>query len=304
MARILKYMDLTYKELSQLPRDKTLLFSVVGPLEVHGPHLPLGTDVMIALEAMKRVEERLAEEKPGLTIVELPPIVLGSDPLPLPGSIEISSKHLSGALYDMAASLAKQGFRALILFDNHGGPRHQLAIYKASRKAWKKHRFCLLDPFITLFKMMVKHHPRLMELTGLPPGRCGDDPDMHAGTNETSLVLASHPDKVRPIYRELKPSRIPPHRGSAKLILRIAGLLDRLGLKEAASDLAHLANTLAWVNTKPITPYLGSPAQATGEAGEKMLKAAVQLTLEAISQVLEGECPLDKPLLSFLSFLA
>ncbi len=304
MPGILRYQDLTHEELAQLPRDHTLLFAVLSPLEVHGPHLPTGTDVMVAREVMRRVEERLLQERPEVTVVELPTIALGSDPLPLPGSIEISPKHLSGVLYDTAASLARQGFRALILFDNHGGPRHQLAIYKASRRAWKKHGFCLLDPFITLFKMMVKHHPRLMELTGLPPGRCGDDPDMHAGTNETSLMLASHPDKVRPIYRELEPSRIPPHRGSAKLLLRIAGLLDKLGRREAASDLVHLANTLAWVNTKPITPYLGAPAQASKEAGEKMLEAATQLTLEMIGQVLEGVCPQDKPMLSFLSFLA
>ncbi len=304
MPGVYKYQELTHEELAQLPRDRTLVFAVLSPLEVHGPHLPLGTDVMIAQEVMRRVEERLLRERPEVTIVELPTIALGSDPLPLPGSIEISPKHLSGVLYDAAASLARQGFKALILFDNHGGPRHQLAVYKASRKAWKKHRFCLLDPFITLFKMMVKHHPRLMELTGLPPGRCGDDPDMHAGTNETSLMLASHPDKVRPVYRELKHSQIPPHRGSAKLLLRIADLLERLGRKEAASDLVHLANTLAWVNTKPITPYMGAPAGASKEAGETMLQAYVNITLEMVEKVLIGECPRDTPMLGFLAFLA
>lgn len=304
MARILRYEELAYTELAELPRDKTLLFMVLSPLEVHGPHLPLGTDVMIAEYIMRRVESELAESRPDIIVVEMPSIPLGSDPLPVLGSIEVKPGRLAGLLYDIASSLAQQGFRSLVVFDNHGGPRHQLAIYKASVKAWRKHGFCLLDPFIAVFKMMVKHHPRLMELTGLPPGRCGDDEDMHAGTNETSLMLVARPDSVRPIYRELEPSRIPPHRGSAKLVLRLSSLLQRLGLKGAAEDLRHLANTLSWVNTKPITPYLGAPAEATAGAGERMIQAITKLVLEAIDEILDGKCSIEKPMLSFLSFLA
>ena len=303
MTRILRYEELAYTELAELPRDKTLLFTVLSPLEVHGPHLPVGTDIMIAEYVMRRVEGELVEMRPDIIIVEMPPIPLGSDPLPLPGSIGVKPRHLAGLLYDIASSLALQGFRSLVVFDNHGGPRHQLAIYKASVKAWRRHGFCLLDPFIAVFKMMVKHHPRIMESTGLPPGKCGDDEDMHAGTNETSVMLVARPDSVRPVYRELEPSRIPPHRGSAKLVLRLSSLLRRLGFRETVEDLIHLANTLSWVNTKPITPYLGAPAEATAEAGEKMIQAITTLVLEAIDKMLDGECPIEKPMLGFLSFL-
>ena len=44
----------------------------VSPIEVHGPHLPLGTDVFVAEELRRRYAAALQEEFPDYTLVVLP----------------------------------------------------------------------------------------------------------------------------------------------------------------------------------------------------------------------------------------
>ncbi|MEM8997114.1 MAG: creatininase family protein, partial [Acidobacteriota bacterium] len=46
-----RLFDLTWKEAAEFDLDRTAAILPVGAVEAHGPHLPLGTDVVIA-EAM------------------------------------------------------------------------------------------------------------------------------------------------------------------------------------------------------------------------------------------------------------
>jgi creatinine amidohydrolase/Fe(II)-dependent formamide hydrolase-like protein len=252
----------------------------------------LGTDVFVAEAVRERVQAELAQSRPDLTLVNLPPLYCGSDALPVAGSISVQAGGLSSILYDFARSLSRQGFKYLLITDNHGGPRHQLGIDAAARKAWGKHRFCLIDPFIETYKRMVRHDPGLLSMTGLAPGACGDDADNHAGTNETSLLLAIFGDR-RKIegYRQLPPSLPVPLQKLPRLLARFGG------------DLAHLAGLLAWTSRKSYLPYMGAPAAATPEAGEAMLRAHVKISIYLLERALTGESGLPTPLLSFLSVL-
>jgi creatinine amidohydrolase len=51
--RTFHYEELTASQLAELDRENTLALMALSPLEVHGPHLPLGTDVMVATELQK-----------------------------------------------------------------------------------------------------------------------------------------------------------------------------------------------------------------------------------------------------------
>lgn len=294
---MLEYAKLTYPELQALDRGRTVFLWPVSPLEVHGPHLPVGTDVFVAEELLRRYAVALREKHPELELVALPPLYAGSDPLPFPGSVAIPPAVLEGHLLATARSLARQGFRYLIAADNHGGPRHQLAIESAARKAWKRWRFYLIDPFGAVFRYMVQHDPEFLADTGLGPGRCGDDPDAHAGTNETSLMLAAHPELVKAEYRTL-PASSPAARSSARAVLSaVARLLRACGAGQTADDLLHLGETLAWVGDPGKPPYLGSPALATAEAGEAMYRGQVWAMLKLVDRALQGEPVPIQPLL-------
>lgn len=62
--------EMTWQEVKQAVSDDYLLILTVGAIEQHGPHLPLSTDVIIALEIAKAMAKRLKA-------VVAPPIYYG-----------------------------------------------------------------------------------------------------------------------------------------------------------------------------------------------------------------------------------
>ncbi|MGE5578812.1 MAG: creatininase family protein [Bacillota bacterium] len=300
MAR--NYVEMTAPEIALLPREKTVFFMPVSPIEVHGPHLPLGTDVLVAQEVQRRLQAELSTCRADLTLVNLPPLYCGSDALPCPGSLSVQASGLSWVLYDFARGLSRQGFRYLVISDNHGGPRHHLAIDAAARKAWRKLQFYLIDPFIEIFRQMVSVSPALREETGLASGACGDDTDSHAGTNETSLFLAiAGETRNREEYAQIPPSTPSSPSGPAKLVSSVGRLVSRLG--GPGADLEHLARMLQWTGQKGFRPYLGAPAAASPEAGEAMLRYHVKIAMSLVDRALSGEPALPRPILGWLAFL-
>jgi creatinine amidohydrolase/Fe(II)-dependent formamide hydrolase-like protein len=304
VAAVVEYVDLSLSGISALRRDKAVFFISVSPIEVHGPHLPVGIDVMISEEVRRRTQGELARTRPDLLLVNLPPLYCGSDALPVSGSISVRAPALESVLCDYARALAKQGFKYLVVLDNHGGPRHHLAILAAARNAWRKLGFRVIHPFADIYKLMIRDDPELLAMTGLRPGECGDDADNHAGTNETSMLLAMSPDKSLDQRWRTMPASVPPRlRGLPRLLDRAGALLWRIGAVETGPDLRHLAQTLAWVGEKPFVPYMGAPTRASAEAGEAMLKAHVRITLALLGKALAGERVLPRPILGALSFL-
>ncbi len=303
VSGIKNYVELTYGELQSLKKDRTVMLLSVSPIEVHGWHLPVGTDVIIAEHLLERYANELKMRHPDLTLVKLPPLYVGSDALPLPGSLSVDAKYLQGILFSYGKGLAKQGFHYLFVADNHGGPRHQMAIEAAARKLWRKYKFYLLDPFNADFRKMVQHDRDLLSKTGLQPGNCGDDTDSHAGTNETSLMLAVDPNYIKEDYPDSLASKPVRKKGHAKLVTNLATFLRKCGLKETGEDLLHLAETLAWVSDPEMKPYMGDPVKATKEAGEAMLKARLDDAIELFEKALRGEKVQIRPLLWSLRVL-
>jgi len=299
MAVVREYAEMSLPEIEALDRKKTIFLMAVSPLEVHGHHLPVGADIFISLELIRRYVGELQKEYPSYTLVTLPPLYLGADALPVKGSVSVPAPLLKGVLLSYVKSLAALGFRYLFIADNHGGPRHQMGIEAASRKAWKKYRFYLINSFNHEFRLMVQHDQAFMQKTGLGAGCCGDDADCHAGTNETSLMLAADRKKVRDNWQEISTYRPP---ASSKLMLglgKLAGLFSR-GL---GKDLEHLAGTLAWVGDPDKLPYVGCPALASQEAGEAMFKARTEVAMEFFRKALAGEDVKTTPMLWGLSLL-
>jgi len=299
MAGVKEYVRMALPEIEALDREKTIFLMAVSPIEVHGPHLPLGTDVFIAEDLLRRYAEALQREYPDYTLVSLPSLYLGSDALPVKGSLSVPAPLLRRVLLAYVKGLAGQGFRYLFLADNHGGPRHQMAIEAASRRAWRRYRFYLVDPFNHEFRLMVQHDPSFLKETGLEPGRCGDDADSHAGTNETSLMLRVDPEQVRENWREVTPSLPPPPSKAVLLLGRLLGVFS----PTLGKDMQHLAATLAWVGDPQMKPYMGAPAQAAAEAGEAMLRARTEVAMRFFRDALAGKEIRITPLLWGLRLL-
>ncbi|HLR69213.1 creatininase family protein [Virgibacillus sp. MSJ-26] len=88
----------------------------VGAVEAHGPHLPLGTDNLLA----ERLAEKLAERVNGFV---LPTLSYGQvwSLRNFPGSINISNESMIGFLVDIGKSLHNQGFTTFAMVNGHLG---------------------------------------------------------------------------------------------------------------------------------------------------------------------------------------
>jgi creatinine amidohydrolase len=291
----LKYIEMTYNELDALDRAGTVFLSALSPIETHGSHLPLGTDIFIAEWLRDRIAEKIAEKHPGFRIVYLPTMAMGSDSIPVKGSVRVRHQAIHGFVADTGKTLAELGFKYWILTDNHGGPHHQIAIEMASRELAEK-GLRVIAPFHTEFRRMVAHDPDLVAKTGLGSGACGDSDDAHAGTNETSLMLASHPEKVREVWKKTGPAKKSPKKLPYHLLSGAAQVFRTAGAVDAATDFDFLAEALTWVDDPNMAPYQGDPSAATPEAGKAMLEYRVNLAVELFENALAGKKTEQKPL--------
>ncbi|GAA0436164.1 MAG: creatininase family protein [Bacillota bacterium] len=88
----------------------------IGAVEAHGPHLPLGTDNILA----ESVARRLAEQVNGLVLPTLPYGQVWSL-RNFPGSITLKNESLISILVDIGESLYKQGFTTFAMINGHLG---------------------------------------------------------------------------------------------------------------------------------------------------------------------------------------
>ncbi len=115
MSSNIRLQDLTWQDVQKrLDRGQKTILLPVGSTEQHGPHLPLGTDTMVAIT----LAEAAAIEK---DVLVSPPLWFGWSPhhMVLAGTITIRPELLVEFVYDMVASLAEHGFDTFIFINGH-----------------------------------------------------------------------------------------------------------------------------------------------------------------------------------------
>lgn len=153
----------------------------MGILEKHGPHLPLGTDLLDARELTLRAARK------EYTIV-YPPYYFGQifEARHQPGTIAYSRKLMWDLLQETCDELSRNGIKKIILVNGHGGNTNFLSYFCQSQLARRK------DYAVFLFQPArdpeVDARIKKLRKTTM---------EMHAGEMETSTVLAHRPDLVR-----------------------------------------------------------------------------------------------------------
>jgi len=242
--------EMTWEEVRALDRARTVAVLPTGAVEAHGPHLPLGADVIIA-EAMARsgAEALLARGIPALLLPPLPytaaPFAAGFE-----GTISLGGETVTALILDLARELTRQGFRALAVANAHLDPKHLSSIAEAERRAREGGMIPVIWPDIT--KKPWAH--RLTE--EFKTGAC------HAGRYESSIVLAERPDLVREEIR----AGLPPHPTSISQAIRSGART----FEDAGAGRA----------------YFGWPADATAEEGRASVRALGAILADAVSLAL------------------
>jgi creatinine amidohydrolase len=180
----MRLAEMTSPRLEAL-RDPIALWPV-GAVEPHGPHAPLGTDTLISVGMCERAAARLDHA------VVLPPLHFGVTRYgaAFAGAIGISEATLRAVVLDVATALDRQGFRRLVIVNNHFEPEQVATLRSAAAEAG------------ALYLDLVRRRNAQRLTEEFRRGSC------HAGRYETSLVLADAPQLVDPEMASLPSNEV------------------------------------------------------------------------------------------------
>ena len=284
---LLRWETLSKSRFDRIDRSSAVVFVTCSPLEVHGPHLPLGTDAFEGEGLAERCLRLLPERHLGRSFLKLPFLYTAADPVPHPGSIGFRTSTIVSVIEDLGRSLAAQGFRNVLVSNFHGGPRHFLAIETGCDRVSRATGIRMLSIFSAMLSRLGVAGSELGDVLGHLPGveKSDFDGDTHAGLVETSQLLALHPEWVDPEYPMLP-------RRSVDLWLeeqgRQHGRTDRSGLAAIPDLVARFKNVVHYFAEET---YSGDPARGSAELGERILDTLAQKAAEAVSELLDDRLP-------------
>lgn len=179
--------ELTWPEVRELLASGQVDTAVVavGATEQHGPHLPLGTDAILAQAIGERVAKGLGRA------LLAPPVVVGRSDhhMAFPGSLTMRQETLAAVLDDYVASLKRHGFANMVLLPTHGGNFGPLAqIAAALREAHPEVNIVGYTDLDRLIRALYAASARF-DVSAEAAGA-------HSGESETSMMLALRPDLV------------------------------------------------------------------------------------------------------------
>src|SRR6516225_6442117 len=131
------------------PRDRTAIhwpeiytaeaisWIAVLPLaatEQHGPHLPLGTDVMIAQAYLSRVQELLPAALPA-TFLPIETVGISTEHIDYPGTLTLAPQAALKRWMAIGESVARAGVRKLVIVTSHGGNSAAMTIVAQELRA-------------------------------------------------------------------------------------------------------------------------------------------------------------------------
>lgn len=251
---VLRMAELPWTEVAALDRARCAALLPVGAVEAHGPHLPLGTDVVIAEAMAAAAAERL--DRRGLTALVLPALVYTAAPFAaaFAGTISLRPETVTETVVAIGRSLSAAGVPLLAIANAHFDPTHVHALRAAAEGLGKEGKIAVAFPDLTRRALAARLTDEFRS------GAC------HAGRYEGSLVLASRPDLVREDVRRA----LPPH----PISLTAAMLEGKTTFAEAGGPDA----------------YFGDPAAASREEGEATLTALAAILEEAVLAALDIPC--------------
>ena len=219
----------------------------IGSTEPHGPHLGLGTDVVVSAAACVRACEVLDKRGP-VTAVIAPAVSYGVTDCAVgfPGAVSIPADVLTAYVAAICDGLLAQGLRHVCLVNNHLEPAHDIAI-----------RAVLVgrEGKVSYACPLTKKWARTLSAE-FKSGAC------HAGQYETSIVMAAAPELV-----------------DEQLRTTLAAVPVSLSEKLAAG-----VNTFTAMGME--LAYCGAPAAATVEEGDQLIQRLAERVVGEVREAL------------------
>jgi creatinine amidohydrolase len=178
--------ELSMREAEKAAKSGKVVIIPVGSVEEHGDHLPLCTDSLqpeyVALEVAKKTKCLVA-----------PPLRYGvcNSTRNFSGTISIEFESLYKIMRDILEEFIRNGVTGILVLSGHTGQAHMNALRLAAQEVvWHHERE---SPEKTLRIMVCSDYDFAYELKG----KHFDERNGHAGTIETSRVMAIRPDLIK-----------------------------------------------------------------------------------------------------------
>ncbi|PYT60128.1 MAG: creatininase [Acidobacteria bacterium] len=239
-----KWEELTAADFRQaIQQSKGTCLLPFGILEKHGPHLPLGTDLLnVRYASLHAAEQEFA--------VVFPEYYFGQifEAKHEPGTVAYSLELQLKLLQETTDEMARNGCKKTIIVNGHGGNEHLLPYFaQAQMDKPKDYVVYVLDG--------ERSRPG-------GPAKKSTGIDYHAGENESSNTLYTHPELVH---------------------------IDRAASESGADlkrqNLPEFLYTGIWWYARFPNHYSGDGSVATNELGEWNVQGWISTIVDAIRAV-------------------
>jgi creatinine amidohydrolase len=239
-----KWEELTAEDFrAAIQQAKGTCLLPFGILEKHGPHLPLGTDLLnVRFAALHAAEQEFA--------VVFPEYYFGQifEAMHEPGTVAYSMELQLKLLQETTDEMARNGCKKVVIVNGHGGNQHLLPYFAQAQMAGPK-------DYVVYVLDGARSRPG-------GPAKKSTGVDYHAGENETSNTLYTHPELTH---------------------------IDRAG-RESGADQKHqnlpdFLYTGIWWYARFPQHYSGDGSVATKELGEWNVQGWISTIVEAIRAV-------------------
>jgi creatinine amidohydrolase len=267
--------ELTWVEVEALDKDCTFILIPLSPLEEHGPHLPIGTDIYAAQDIAEVAAGYICNDNAMLQAVLSPTIPLGCSAITadFPGTISLRGKTLYHVLIDFCSGLAKSGFKYIILVNHHLDSVHLKAILEA------------IETVTGHFAVQIIETAGRIFYSGMPIGertQCEQlgfsmNTEIHADVVETSYIKYKYPHLIKH-----NPEDLP------------AVLVDvKQGFKNGCKTFKAMGASQG---------YIGTPALASEHLGRIHLEEHARITADMVIKLINGQTlpEMDPRIMRFL----
>ncbi|MDB5131847.1 MAG: creatininase family protein [Mucilaginibacter sp.] len=219
----------------------------IGILEKHGPHSPIGTDLI-------HVREWAAHAVKSEYAVVFPDYFYGqiNEARHQPGTFALPSKLIWDLLEATCDEIARNGFDKIIILNGHGGNPEFLEFFMQSLLS-KRHNYAVYLYRPETDAEYVKEF-RKMHKSPLAT-------DQHAGESETSTLLYYRPD-----------------------LMRMGRATDQSGANQMRSETPGLYTPIWWYSSYP-NHYAGEGDKATTEFGKFITDHEIASFIKALKVV-------------------
>ena len=199
-------VEMTWPEIDQLAKEDALVLLPLGVIEEHGYHLPLGTDIYLAISQARDIADELKKEQ--VPCVIAPPYYWGTMQVVtknFPGSFTAKPGHIAAIITDILESLERSGFKRVLAINAHGDPLHSKVIMNAFKEYNKIHDLRVRwltfeDDVVDVYGLTGKEdyvlpvpiYPFEDLVSGLEHMK--DEFDVHAGAFETACMREAFPE--------------------------------------------------------------------------------------------------------------